>query len=221
MRWKWINLLYICVSAWGGAPAKDPNLIVKAVLTNEKFCLGQPGYVMVPERQPAGAITLRLNVRLFYQNVSSKPIILPYGPNVSRLIIHRRDGAQLKRSITPGLPALPLLDATAMDTTYPQFLQFQIVKSGQVAAVPINQYAVLRVHDPSAGSNESEFLGQSISIQLELDHDRFPKRQVQELTNKWRHIGQLWAGKTITEPLQLDLPASPEISDCSHEYRID
>ena len=52
-----------------------------------KYCKGQPGFATV-ERQPKGAVTLRLRAELIYRNLGKMPIILPLLPT-QKVIITR------------------------------------------------------------------------------------------------------------------------------------
>src|SRR5438045_4156791 len=49
---------------------------VRMAITEQKFCLGQPGFIS-REHQPPDAVTFRLRVRLFYRNTGSIALLLP------------------------------------------------------------------------------------------------------------------------------------------------
>lgn|GEM_PF-5250314 len=98
---------------------------------------------------------------------------------------------------------------------------FLVVRPGEEGESSFGEYIVMRVHNPSERRSKSEWLGKKLFMQLDLDHSKFPKRFVRDLAVKWREYGELWTGKVRTQPLEVDIPASPKFGDCSREHTID
>ena len=84
-----------------------------------------------------------------------------------------------------------------------------------------DEYVVLDVYNSAAKFQKADLRGKKVFLQLELNHLLFPKSQADELTVRWERYGYLWTGKVKSNPIEIYIPKSPEISDCSHEYRID
>jgi hypothetical protein len=66
-----------------------------------------------------------------------------------------------------------------------------------------------------------ELLGRKIFFQLDLNHAMLPREVVRDLQPKWRSYGSLWAARIRTQPIQINIPRSPETSRCASEFRID
>jgi|GEM_PF-6879390 len=64
----------LALLAVGFAMAAEPKTVdpeVRMIVTEQKYCLGQPGILRV-EKQPPDAITLRLMVHFLYRNSNPK-----------------------------------------------------------------------------------------------------------------------------------------------------
>ena len=194
------------------------------VVTEQKYCLGQPG-ILSFEKQPPDAITLRLRAQFLYRNSNSNPNPLIIPEEDPTLILSRRlaDVTGRKNQFTlrfrPKRDSIVTTKEFNLDRPVPPF--FLVVRPGGEGEASLGEYVVMRVHNPSERRTETEWLGKKLFLQLELDHLQFPTRFAQDLAMKWREYGDLWTGKVRTEPLEVDIPTSPTFGDCSLEYRID
>ena len=216
-------LVFVAVGLAQGAEPKTVDPEVRMVVTEQKYCLGQPGFVSI-EKQPPDAITLRVHSRLSYRNSGSKPVILPVEEDAV-LILSRslEDVARRKNQLALRFYKKRPRDLAehGINLDRPAEPFFMIVPPGEESKFGFSQNVVLRVHNPSESRPESEWLGKKVFLQLELEHLPFSKRFAQHLAAKWSEYGDLWTGKVRTEPLEVDIPASPKFGDCSLEYRID
>jgi hypothetical protein len=69
----------------------------------------------------------------------------------------------------------------------------------------------------SVGMNGKDLRGRRIAIRWSLDHSRYPAKQLGELARKWQSLGQLWTGKTLSDPVIVDVPVAPDASECPRE----
>ena len=199
---------------------------VRVAITDQKFCLGEPGFVSFEHQHP-DTITFRLRVELYYRNTGSKPLILPTSKDT--VVILSRSSADARRRQNQfhirlrekRLPEDEDLEARGIELDRPREPYFQVIPPGKEGSVALPEYVVLRVHNPSDKQVQTELLGKKIFIQLELDHSQLPKQLAKKLTDRWRQYGDLWTGKATTEVMEFDIPLSPKFADCSLEYRID
>jgi hypothetical protein len=195
-----------------------PDPSVRIVATQAKYCLGQPGGNAVPEHQRPGTITLRLRLEVSYRNQSSKPLILSFFKD-STLIVSRTlvDVARHQRQLAVqlGVPR-PRVNVEDDGIDEPIAPYFEVIQPREEGRTHSSKYVVLSVHDPSTGP-ETDLLGKTIFLQLELDHDKLEEG----LSEKWRRYGYLWTGKVRSNPIEIHVPLSPPIASCAHEYGID
>jgi hypothetical protein len=199
--------------------------IVRLAVREQKFCLGQPGFIS-PEKQPPDAITLRLLVDLFYRNTSSKPLILPVS-EYAAIVLSRNPADVTQRKsqlIIPFRAKVPSgdenLSERGIDLSRPREPFFEIIQPHEEGRMSLTEYVILRVHDPSGRDPQGELLGKRVFLQLELDH-HLTQQVAQDLARQWHAFGDLWTGKIRTQPVELNISSSPVFADCSLEYKID
>jgi hypothetical protein len=203
---------------------RDTGPVVQVIVAQEKYCIGQPG-VRTTKHEPPDALTLRLRVRLYYRNVTAEPLILPTYHELSALIVSRStadisDGRnQLiirfnpRRKPSDELPA----DIKADVPVYPFF---SVIRPGEIFEKYFEDYAVLPVKPAISGAQQFPLLGRKVLLQLELSHSELSPTLAQNLRIKWQPFGHLWTGTVQSKPIEIDIPASPKIGDCSHEYTL-
>jgi hypothetical protein len=192
------------------------------------YCLGPPGaYRLIPQPPPSASeeaeeakvITLRLHVQLYYKNRGSSALILPVN-EYPRLILSSTPPNGVRRSV----PAVAFRirpepgDLTNVPTDmFNSF--FRKIAPGEEWVG--HEYVFFPVYDPRHGSRGVNRLGRRLYVQLELDHSWEPLSRQEARIQDWAHGGYLWAGKVRTSPIEVEVPASPPIANCSLEYRID
>lgn len=188
---------------------------VRVVITNQKYCLGQTGL----RHQPPDAITLRLALQVTYQNKSRRPLIIPSFED-STLIVNRTLSDVARRQhrwIIPLRPPRPTVNVTKEGIDRPVAPYFDVIPPFEESRLRSNEYVILPIHDPSAKNKAMDLLGRRVFLQLEFDHNKVEG----SLAAKWQSYGYLWTDKVRTAPIEINIPASPVISDCSGEFRVD
>jgi len=189
--------------------------VVQAIVIRERYCLGQPGGVLVWERQLPDTVTLRLQVRLVYRNAGKDPLILPLWQDPRLIVARNRDELERQnQSLIKFEPTIPHLE-------HPSVKDFKVIPPGDAIEPLPRENIILPVHTRSSEGSKSDMLGKRIFLQLELDHLQFSNSIAHRLADEWKRLGNLWTGKVRTEPIEVNVPLSPTISDCSREYKVD
>ena len=194
-------------------------MVLTAIVSEAKYCLGNPGPIAT-EYQPPDAVTLRLRVRVSYRNAGLVPLIIPIYHELSAVVISRTPASRrnqpvirFKRRQEP-IDELP--EEVSPDNPFNPL--FKVIPPGGVLDKYFSESVVLRVHNPSSEDPQSELLGRKIYLRLELAHLGLSQRLRNEVAAKWLRYGYLWTGKIRSRPIEIEIPASPQIADCSHEY---
>ncbi len=222
--------LWICGSPFQKLQAEDIRQpVVSVVIVGaQKYCLGQPGGILnevwALEREPTDAITIRLVGQLSFLNPGLKPLIAPHVYHVSNLIVSRtRDDAARGRHqlVIPFESTKPSQEDLDDALSYPDE-SFELIQPGRLASsVELRRPSniILRVRDPAL-PGERQLLGKKVFLQLELAPLQIPANVAKEVKKRWTS-GFLWTAKVRTNPFEIDIPATPEMADCSNLYKID
>ncbi len=223
---------YLIAGTFLGYESKTsgPEPTVEITAFKQYYCLGRPGGDGVPERLPPDAITLRLRIRLSYRNVGSRPLILPLLKGLTALVISpTRAGATRRQSerVVPYFGRMIPEDLSQEGDQPTLNHNFEVIPPGGVferrfsRETDFDEYVILDVRNPAGKFQRDDLRGKKIFLQLELNHLRFPKSQADELAVRWERYGYLWTGTVRSNPVEINIPRSPEFADCSHEYKID
>ena len=92
---------------------------------------------------------------------------------------------------------------------------FPLIAPGQSLSAnnPLENIFV-RVYSPSIHS-DPDLRGKKIFVQMELLSSRWSPRLLARLAKKWKNSGNLWTDSVRTEPVEINVPKTPEIVDCS------
>jgi hypothetical protein len=192
------------------------------------YCLGPPGEFREILKKPpspseeaeeANVITLRLHLQLYYKNLGSNALILPIS-EFPRLILNltppdagHRSAPAVNFRIRPEAG-----DLTNAPTSMFNGL-FHVIAPGEEWAS--TEYVYFPVYDPGPRSRVDR-RGRRLYVQLELDHSWLPVKGQEARILDWAHgVGYLWTGKVRTSPIEIEIPASPPIANCSLEFRLD
>lgn len=200
----------------------EPGPKVTIIIQEKKYCRGDPFPISL-EHQSNDAITLRLKANADYLNIGGTPLIIPTTHQVSAIIVSRsaRFGEEGQFAVPFKRRQGPSNEApSGLDISNPFNPLFTIAQPGKGLNVPFGEYIVLQVHNPSSPSARTELLGQKLYLRLELAHWNLSQRFADELARKWKQFGRLWTGQVISQPIEVHIPASPPIADCSHELRM-
>jgi len=204
---------------------EDPS--VQVTVTKTTYCadepMGEPRFGSAKDH-PHAAITLRLRVRLCYRNVGTVSLILPIYHEISGLIVSRvgadRKNGQNRRVIRfkPRRDPMDELPEN-LDTDVPVEPYFAFIPPNQV----FNTYdedVVLPVHNPRSANKQFELLGQKIHVQLKVSHSGLSPALSRTLGARWQKSGRLWIGRVLSQMIEIDIPVSPQIGDCSHDNEL-
>jgi hypothetical protein len=179
---------------------------------------------MALEREPPDAITLRLLGQLYFRNPGLKPLIAPHIYHVSTLIVSRTpdDAARGRHQLViPFESTKPSQEDLDNALSYPDE-SFEFLPPGSFASsieLRRQRYIILRVRN-TALPGDRQLLGKKVFLQLELAPLQLPANVAKEVRTMWTS-GHLWTGKVRTNPVEIDIPAAPEMADCSNIYKID
>ncbi len=204
--------------------AADQGLEARAVVTNQKFCLGMPTGLSL-EQLPPDAITLRMQIQIFYRNTKSDPVILPLLEDPTIVLSRSLDDVKRQRNqsvirFVPQKRPLDLADG-GVDLDRPRDPYFSVILPGTESQWSLTEDAAIVVHNSTTKRPQTELLGRTVFIQLELGHLVIPDRLVQDLQSKWHNYGILWTGKVRTQPLEVAIPQFPTTAKCSSQFRVD
>jgi hypothetical protein len=217
-----VSCITTAVSLFGFEPqATEIKPQVRATVKGEKYCLGQPGGVLVWEKEAPGTITLRFHIEWTYTNPGAIPLILPLRKD-SMLVVRtaNRDLDRNERLIR-FTPRVPAVDVTRGGTEHPTGPDFEVIPPGEKGKSMFGENVFMTVHTLSSEQDRTDLLGTKMFLQLELDHLQFSKQLADELGKKWKEYGYLWTGKVRTQPIEIDVPLAPNFADCSHEHKVD
>ena len=222
-----LSLIVPTIAGLGPRAEAAEGLTATAEITQRAFCLGTPSGLVISERMlAADAVSLSIQVRVSYRNGGLRPTILLRSDN-RRIVLSRtlEDAAQHRNQVVipyyefeprrPWEPEdLPLLDSERPGP------QFEVLPSrGTWTDEPAR--LSFQVHKPSTDGTGSELLGRKVFFQLELDHALLAGDLASTLQAKWRPYGTLWVGTIRTQPIELNIPQSPEAARCGSKERID
>jgi len=227
---KTIILCFLVSASSGFAKStSNPTPSVRMVVDESHYCLGQPGSMRVLTRKPsnwfendgAQTITLRLHVSLYYKNNGPRSLILPIAED-SKLVVSetRLDDGRDKQPAIVFHPPHARGDLTNVPISmFDRF--FQVIGPGEETVRPINkEYVFFAIYEPEAKRHQVDLRGRKVFVQLELDRFGVPSDQKARLRS-WGGNGLIWTGRLRTEQIEVEIPQSPQIANCSREYRID
>lgn len=211
------SLAGVLIAAQVTARAVTPQVTI--TVDRLKYCLGTLGPV-AREDQPPHAITLRLRLRASYWNPGTIPMILPIYHEVSALIVRPTPSSRgtplifnLKRLQEP-TDELP--EDVAAETPFNPW--FAVISPHTVLDRYFTEDVDLCVHDCKQNDQRHELLGTRLILRLQLSHSALSSRLQDQLRTAWKNYGRLWDGTVISAPFTIEVPESPVISDCSHDY---
>jgi hypothetical protein len=226
--------LYSCVLLGASALAAFGQASVASVsgsakIVDSKFCLGSPmGEHLTSRALAPDAISLDLGLRVSYQNLSARPVILLLVSNWLVVLSNSREDIARHRNqlVIPfeeatEAPGWGAGDLEVLDAARPEPNLFRIIPPGGVT----NPNGLVRirfqVHKPSADGTGVELLGRKVFFQLDLDHALIADNVARALQARWQAHGTLWQADLRTQPFELAIPRSPFASPCQSNERID
>jgi len=219
-----LAVLVVCSDAAAFQQSDSAGPSATAAILNSRYCLGAPsanlpmvlrnGRLEPIELYPPDSITLRLQMRVAYRNAGSMQWILPVASQAVVLVGTAPDSlVEVPQPfLTPSPAASDRLPDGNEDSPAPALFP-SIAPGKSLNAVNPLENILLRVYTPSIRS-EPDLLGKKIYVRLELLSSRWTPRLLTRLAKKWKNYGNLWTDSVRTEPLEINIPRMPEISDC-------
>jgi hypothetical protein len=188
------------------------GITLSAIVHEVKYCLGPTSYFSA-ERQSAAAddITLRLSVKLIYENHGTDPVILPLRfRSLARMVVAGRSGAEIVSSIEDPLDLNAVVKLARPEPPY-----FIVIPAGKPEFGYLGELLFVPVR-----SSEKQLLGTTVQFLITRDHGLLPPSMVEMLQAKWKSYGNIWAGTQDSEPLSLSIPQAPITVDCRKDERF-
>jgi hypothetical protein len=223
-----VSLALVAIGASAFGAQRDgavEGLTATAEIAGQQYCLGMSAdgiaYSKGEELAP-DAITIRLGLRVLYRNAGAGSIILPDEDNVHYVLSRSlEDIANLRHQVViPYYSYEPRrtwrlrdwLDPECCES--PELINFKVLTPGATWTEDNAAYGGIQVHKPSPAGTGKELLGRKIFFQLQIDHAMIPKSVERNLQTKWHAYGTLWTGTIRTQPIELNIPNSPDGREC-------
>jgi hypothetical protein len=234
-----VVLLAVCGAVMHAQTSATPSgdVTIKISEGTPEYCLDIPSplnpgqkrgrsqlYALNPGEPKPGDITLRLPLRLKYENNRSESVFLPRGFSFSvRANLAGQNGSLIERKGGGG----PQLDVKSlMALPGPEAGPFWIVDHGKDAslstnlsvlrykdAVDDNEFVLIPVIDSDAGV---DLRGKTVQIAITRDfRSSIAPDVVVKLNEKWKDRGTVWTGVAESETISLQIPKEPLTRKCS------
>jgi hypothetical protein len=179
---------------------------------SSEYCLGPnpPPLFDGPKRGPDD-ITLRLPLKLSYDNHRSGTIIVPSWIHyLTRMTVAGQNGSTVLRSVgTVGNGGMDVKTVMAMSS--PDTRSFSIIAGGKYAWSTGSEGVVIPVLDRSSGS---DLRGKTVQIVMTRDFRSLAPEVVEKLNEKWKDYGTVWVGVAESETLTFRIPEEPLTRNC-------
>src|SRR5262249_39327727 len=182
-----------------------PEYCLRGILSPPPFLAG-PG-VEGPKRG-SDDITLRLPLKVSYENHRSETIILPsWVYYLTRMTVVGLGGSTVLRSVETG-GGMDVKTVMAIPGSDPRF---SIIGGGKNAWSTGLEGVVIPVLDRSSGL---DLRGKTLQIVMTRDFRSLPPDVVEKLNEKWKDYGTVWTGVAESETLVFQIPEEPVTRNC-------
>jgi hypothetical protein len=200
-----VFLLAVCVATASAQSTASPSgdVTIELMEGTPEYCLG-PFY---SNRGPDD-ITLRLPLKLSYENHRSDTIMLPpWIAYVTRMTVAGQNGSTVLRNVHSG--GMDLKGVMAMSG--PDRL-FTIIAAGKYAWSTALEFVLIPVLDRSSGV---DLRGKTVQIVMTRDFRSLPPDVVEKLNEKWKDSGTVWTGVAESNTMTLYMPKEPLTRNCT------
>jgi hypothetical protein len=224
-------LLAVCsavmLAQTGAAPSGDVTIGLTAGAP--EYCLGtlssSPLYSQLFQTgTSSGDITLRLPLRLRYQNQRSETVFLPAGYNfLMRMTVDGQSGSTILRQGGGGAQGLDVKSLMALSR--PEAGPFWTVTGGKGASPSVPDLSVMKFQDtiddfviipvlrPSSGV---DLRGKTVQIVTSRDfRSSIAPEVVEQLNQKWKEYGIVWARVVESDAVTIRIPGEPLTRNCA------
>jgi hypothetical protein len=193
-----VFLLAFCVAPVRAQSTAAPSgdVTIGMMEGTPEYCLGP--YSSPPNRGPDD-ITLRLPLKLSYENHRSDTIILPLWIGyLTRMTVAGQNGSTVLRNARTG--GMDVKGVRAMSS--PDRL-FTIIPAGKYAWSTGLELVQIPVLDRSSGV---DLRGKTVQIVMTRDFRSLPPDVVEKLNEKWKNSGTVWTGVAESNTMTLYMP---------------
>jgi hypothetical protein len=200
-----VLLLAVCVAAVRPQNSATPSgdITIGIMEGTPDYCLGNFG-----RGGGRDDITLRLPLKLFYENHRSETILLPpWIHYVTRMTVTGQNGSTVLRNVSSGV-----MDGKAVLAMSGPDRLFTIIAGGKYVWSTALEFALIPVLNRSAGV---DLRGKTVQIVMTRDFRSLTPDVVEKLNEKWKDSGTVWAGVAESNTMTFYMPKEPLTRDCA------
>jgi hypothetical protein len=205
-----IFLLAVCAAVMRAQSnaAASADVTIEMSTGSPEYCLGpNPSPLFQGPKRGPDDITLRLPLKLLYENHRSETIILPLWIHyLTRMTVAGQNGSTVLRNVGNGGMDVRTVMALASPDR-----RFSIIAGGKYAWSTGLEGVVIPVLDRSSGL---DLRGKTVQIVMTRDFRSLAPEVVDKLNEKWKPYGTIWAGVAESETLTFRIPEEPLTRDC-------
>jgi hypothetical protein len=169
------------------------------------------------EKQPSGALTVRLQMQFTYRNHGKSRMIMPFRVRVSKLrIVNLHQG---KEPIVVVFDRIPRPEIDPGDTLAD--LAEIVGPNGASQSISRDRSVYFRIDPQSEVKLDPDRLVNTLEVRFELIPVPLPGKYLRTAGVQPGTEILYWNKPTLTNSVVIDVPQHPEISDCTNLYRID
>lgn len=195
----------VCVAGLRAQSSTTPSsdITIGLMEGTPEYCLGNFGRGGDPDD-----ITLRLPLKLVYENHRSETIILPpWVHYLTRMTVTGQDGSTVLRDArTGGMDGKAVLAMSGPDHL------FTMIPGGKYVWSTALEFALIPVLNRSAGV---DLRGKTVQIVMTRDFRSLEPDVVGKLNEKWKDSGTVWAGVAESNTMTLYISKEPLTRDCT------
>ena len=203
-----VVLLAVCgvvMRAQNPAPSTDVTISISE--GTPEYCAGEDPSPLLPNRGPDD-ITLRLPLKVSYENHRSETIILPlWSHYLTRMTLDGQNVSTVLRNATSG--GMDVKGVMAMSS--PDRL-FTIIAGGKYAWSTGLEGVVIPVLHRSSGL---DLRGKTVHIVMTREFRSLTSDVVEKLNEKWKDSGTVWTGVAESNTVTFYMPKEPLTRNCT------
>ena len=170
-----------------------------------EYCVGAIPQFFSSNRGPDD-ITLRLPLKLLYENHRSETIILPpWIHYLTRMTVDGQNGSTVLRNATRGIDVKGVMAMSSPDRL------FAIIAGGKYAWSTGLEWVLIPVRHLPSGL---DLRGKTVQIVMTRDFLGLAPDVVDKLNEKWKDYGTVWTGVAESNTVTFYIPKEPLTRDC-------
>jgi len=186
------------------APSADVTISISEGTSD--YCVGEYPSFLFPNRR-LDDITLRLPLKVSYENHRSETIILPlWSHYLTRMTVDGQNGSTVLRNATGGG-----MDVKGVMALSSPDRNFMIIAGGKYVWTTVLEGVTIPVLDHSSGV---DLRGKTVQIVMTREFRSLAPDVVEKLNEKWRDYGMVWVGVAESNTLMFNIPPEPVTRNC-------